>query len=222
VEEDVAGQVTVDQLTRRVDWLERGEHVVELGKVGLAPSNAVADSPWVGSRIDDRVRPGHVGKRRVQPLANGNDLAPAPFVVRAGHVLGCGPAVHGLRPRPGNPESVILDGREDVRLPSNLVRSPVERLKHERAGTPRAAGSTGQQPRFPIDPKDRENVCRRWINCHGRTRLDERRAGKLIVNLFYANMSALRGLALCPGGPSGALATIGEWPQRPPRRTSQT
>jgi hypothetical protein len=81
VEEDVAGQVAVDQLTRRADGLEHGEHVVELGKVCFAPRDAVADSPWVGSRIDDRAWARNVRERCMKALADVDDLPPASFLV---------------------------------------------------------------------------------------------------------------------------------------------
>jgi hypothetical protein len=169
VEEDVAGQVAVDQLTRRVDRLERGEHVVELGKVGLAPRDAVADSPWVGSRIDDRAWTRHMRERRVKALTDGDDLAPAPLFVHPGHVLGRGPAVHDLRPGPGEPEPVVPDRREDLRLPCDLVRSPVERLEHQVAHTPRPTGSAGQELGLAGNAEDLKNVCARSLKCHNRT-----------------------------------------------------
>ena len=117
---------------RRVDRLERGEQVVDAVVGLLAPGDAVADRPRVRARVDDRVGARHGGEGGVEALADGDDVAPAAGLVASLEVRRCRPAVDDVRQRRGDAEAVLLDRREELRLPGE------SRARRNRAASARA------------------------------------------------------------------------------------
>ena len=97
MEENVAGEVAVDELRRRVDRLERGEQAVDPVVPSFAPGNAVTDLPRVRALVDDRVRPRHACEGCMEPVTDGDDVAPAAPVVAPVEVRRRDPAVDNVR-----------------------------------------------------------------------------------------------------------------------------
>ncbi len=59
-------------------------------------------------------------------FADRDDVAPTPGLVASVEVWRCRPAVDGVRERRRDAEALLLDGREELRLPDELVLPAIE------------------------------------------------------------------------------------------------
>ncbi len=152
-EQDVAGEVAMDDLTLRADRtpcagqrLDPRHGAVWLD-VQVSPRDAVSRRPWIRA-VGHEIRSRQIRDGAVESLADGDDVGPPSGLVVAVDVLPRGPAID-REPAivssswAGETEPVGSDPRKDVGLPFMFRWRKVVGLEDHVADSPRAAPAAG-------------------------------------------------------------------------------
>jgi hypothetical protein len=137
---------------------------------GISPRGLVADRPPAGSLIKESWPP-NPAQGRVEALTNRDDLWPAAWLARAGHILGGAPSIDAQRAvgsptGPGQPETSQRNVGEDLGLPRQFFQVvDVRRLEDHITGRPGHALPTAQRNRARSGNTE-SGEYRRWRERH--------------------------------------------------------